>query len=137
MIILCCYSMCFYKGTSLHSLLALQLQTHYSIEQMTNQGKAVFLVLLISLQYAFGNPSGIILQYCIVMVNCLLLIHAVEMKLAHAQDLLGQLATKSAILNGKVVDLQELTSSVGLIHSKMTRLSSRLPDLKGLWGYQD
>ena len=29
---------------------------------MTNQGKAVILVLLVSLQYAFGNPSGILLN---------------------------------------------------------------------------
>ena len=79
---------------------------------MTNQGKAVFLVLLISLQYAFGNPSGIILQYCIVIVNFLLLIHAVEMKLVRAQELLGQLATKSATLNGNVVDLQEGVSNL-------------------------
>ena len=41
------------------------------------------------------------------MVNFLLLIHAVEMKLAHAQELLGQLATKSAILNEKVGDVEK------------------------------
>ena len=34
------------------------------------------------------------------------------MKLDHAQDVLGQLATKSAILNGKVVDLQEGVSNL-------------------------
>ena len=40
------------------------------------------------------------------------MIHAVEIKLARAQELLGQLATKSATLNGKVVDLQKGVSNL-------------------------
>ena len=56
------YSMCFYKGTALHILLVHSCRlTSRAVSKMTNQGKAVFLVLLISLRYTFGNPLGILL----------------------------------------------------------------------------
>ena len=50
--------------------------------------------------------------HCSVIVNFLPLIHAVEMKLARAQELLRQLATKSVILNEKVRDVQEGVSNL-------------------------
>ena len=60
----------------------------------------------------FWGSFGYFTIHCSVIVNFLPLIHAVEMKLARAQELLRQLATKSAILNEKVRDVQEGVSNL-------------------------
>ena len=60
------------------------------------------------------------------------------MKLAHAQELLGQLVTKSATLNGKVGDVQEgvkcgfetLKDDVTVLETARSQVTIRIPGLE-------